>query len=114
MVVEKTMIWRTITEATDAIRRSISTGTSREGLCGHDKDNVFSEFVSDRPEVREDWVEEAALQELDAERAAGAFLVADRALDELHVAVFPLLESLVEVGHQLEEDRERRNSLVEP
>ena len=41
-------------------------------------------------------------------------LRADRSLDELDVSVAPLLQSLVEIGHQLEKDRAFGCALVEP
>src|SRR5712691_6071784 len=41
-------------------------------------------------------------------------LRADRSLDELDVSVAPLLQSLVEIGHQLEKDRAFWCALVEP
>src|SRR3712207_8115367 len=58
-----------------------------------------------RSQQREDRPEERRPQVLRARRAARADLVADRALDHLHVAVAPLLQALVEVHERLAEDR---------
>src|SRR5262245_10210410 len=69
--------------------------------------------MTDRPQVREERMEQRLLEELDAERSSRARLVPDRALDELDVPVSPLLHPLVEVGHQLEQDRDVGPRLVE-
>ena len=60
----------------------------------------------DRPEVREERLEEGGAQVLDAARAAGTFLGADRPLDHLHVAIAPLLNPFVEVDEALADLRQ--------
>src|SRR5688572_3963924 len=72
-----------------------------------------SKAVPDGPQGGEDGQEQRALEELGAERAAGAALAADGALDELDVAVAPLLQALVEVGEQLEQQAQVGPVLVQ-
>ena len=69
--------------------------------------------MPNHPEVREQGTEQRLLEELDAERAARARFVADRAFDEFDMAISPLLESLIEVGHQLEEENQVGPGLVQ-
>src|SRR5262245_65843047 len=51
------------------------------------------QLMSDAPEVGENRLEQRALEELDARRAARAAFAADGALDQLDVPVSPLLEA---------------------
>src|SRR5439155_11181260 len=44
---------------------------------------------------------------------AGAFFCADRSLDQFDVSITPFLQSLIEIGHQFEQDRALGRILVE-
>src|ERR1700730_18835744 len=70
--------------------------------------------MSDRPEIVKYLFEERFLQKWHARRSAGAVLRADRALDQFDVAIAPLLQSFVEIGHQFEKDRKLGSAFVEP
>src|SRR5437763_7119614 len=87
---------------------------NRSGLNASDI-NAATElhFVPDRPQIVEDRSEQRFFQKRDAGRAARAFLRADRSLDQFDVPVTPLLQSLIEVGHQFEQNRAFRRFLVQ-
>ena len=60
--------------------------------------------MADGPEIGKDRLEQGLLEKGHPQRPAGAVLFPDGAGDQDHVAVAPLLESLVKIGHQLEEE----------
>ena len=64
-----------------------------------------SQSGADLPQVGERRPEQRPAQVLDAARAAGPALRADRPFDHLHVAVAPLLDALVEVDQPLGDER---------
>src|SRR4029077_3017330 len=72
-----------------------------------------SHFVANGPEVMEDGPEERFLQKRNAGRTAGAVFRADRALDQFDVAITPLLQAFIEIGHELEQDRNFGRRFVE-
>src|SRR5437763_2718236 len=72
-----------------------------------------SHLVSDRPEIVKNRSEKRFFQKRNAGRTAGAVFRANGALDQFNVAISPFLESFVEIGHQLEQDRNFGRRFVE-
>lgn len=56
------------------------------------------------PEVWECGFEEGFLEEGDAERSPGSMFGADGSFDQFDMAVTPFLETLIEVGHEFQQN----------
>src|SRR5436190_16698146 len=72
-----------------------------------------SQAMSNGPEVRENRLEERGLEELYTGGTAGACFVTDRALDNFHMSIPPLLESFIKVRHELKQNGQVAPGLVE-
>src|SRR5438105_799307 len=73
--------------------------------CANRQSGSDSHLVPDRPEIVEDRFEERFFEKRNTGRTAGAFFRANGAFDQFDVTITPFLQSFVEVGHQLEENR---------